>query len=280
MSDIPQNEGGSPILRNVLFMILGAFIVGVIVFGFHATSRIDDLERKQATLEEKVTNDIKKSDLETRSSVQALASKVGMTSTELARRTNALKNDSKNLEKEIDTKLAAQEEQTKQQIGAVTGEVTGVKGDVGKVKEDVSATRSDLDATKAKLERAVGDLTRTSELVATTHSQLEELKHRGDKNYYEFTLQKGKEPTRLSTVGLQLKKVDAKKNKFTLFIMADDRRIEKPDRTVNEPMQFYTGRDRNLFEVVVNTVDKNSVTGYLSTPKNMAAGLQAPSKTN
>jgi len=261
-------------------MILGAFIVGVIVFGFHATSRIDDLERKQATLEEKVTNDIKKSDLETRSSVQALASKVGMTSTELARRTNALKNESKNLEKEIDTKLAAQEEQTKQQIGAVTGEVTGVKGDVGKVKEDVSATRSDLDATKAKLERAVGDLTRTSELVATTHSQLEELKHRGDKNYYEFTLQKGKEPTRLSTVGLQLRKVDAKKNKFTLFIMADDRRIEKPDRTVNEPMQFYTGRDRNLFEVVVNTVDKNSVTGYLSTPKNMAAGLQAPSKTN
>ena len=72
----------------------------------------------------------------------------------------------------------------------------------------------------------------------------------------------------MSTVSLQLKKVDPKKSKFTLNVMADDRTIEKKDRTVAEPLQFYTGRDHMLYEVVVFTANKNSITGYLSTPKN------------
>jgi hypothetical protein len=277
MTDMPQNEGGSSLVRNILFAVLGAFAVGMIIFLFQAYSRIDDLERKQALVQDEVNKKIKESDLEKNAQIQALSNKVGMTSQELAKRTAALKIEAKNIEKEMDTKLAAQEEQTKQQIGAVSGEVSGVKGEVGKVKEDVNATRSDLDATKAKLERAVGDITKEGELIATTHDELEILKHKGDKNYYEFTLKKGKEPTRLSTVALQLKKVDPKKSKFTLYVMADDRKIEKRDRTVNEPLQFYTGRDRHLFEVVVNTVNKDTVTGYLVTPKNMASGLQTQS---
>jgi hypothetical protein len=59
-------------------------------------------------------------------------------------------------------------------------------------------------------------------------------------------------------------------------VLSEDKKIEKKDRTINEPLQFYGGRDRSLFEVVVNTVDKDTVTGYLSTPKNVAAS-QMPS---
>ena len=80
-------------------------------------------------------------------------------------------------------------------------------------------------------------------------------------------LKKGDKPKPVSTISLQLKKVDAKKSKFSMNVVADDRTIEKKDRNVNEPMQFYTGRDRNLYEVVVMSADKNTVTGYLSTPK-------------
>lgn len=276
--EVPQNEGGSSLVRNILFAVLGAFAVGTIIFLFQAYSRINDLERKQAMVQDDVSKRIKEFELEKNAQIQALSNKAGMTSQELARRTAALRNESKTMEKNFDSKLAAQEEQTKQQIGLVSGEVTGVKGEVGKVKEDVNATRSDLDATKAKLERAVGDITKEGELIATTHDELEVLKHKGDKNYFEFTLKKGKEPTRLSTVALQLKKVDAKNGKFTLYVMADDRKIEKRDRTINEPLQFYTGRDRHLFEVVVNTVNKDTVSGYLVTPKNMASGLQTQSK--
>ena len=72
-------------------------------------------------------------------------------------------------------------------------------------------------------------------------------------------------------MSLQLRKVDPKKSQFTLYVLADDKRIEKKDRTINEPLQFYTGRDRSLFEVVINAVDKNTVSGYISSPKNMAS---------
>jgi hypothetical protein len=113
-------------------------------------------------------------------------------------------------------------------------------------------------------------------LIATSHDELEMLKHRGDRDYFEFTLKKDKDPTRLSIVSLQLKKSDPKKSKFTLYVLAEDKKIEKKDRSINEPLQFYTGRDHALFEVVVNSVDKNTVTGYLSTPKNVATS-QMPS---
>jgi hypothetical protein len=151
-----------------------------------------------------------------------------------------------------------------------------VKGDVVKVSADVNDTKNDLAVTKGKLEHAIGDLNRHSELIATSHDELEMLKHRGDRDYFEFTLRKDKEPTHLSIVSLQLKKTDPKKSKFTLYVLSEDKKIEKKDRTINEPLQFYSGRERALFEVVVNSVDKNTVTGYLSTPKNVAA-TQMPS---
>ena len=267
MSEIPQNEGRSSTLRNILLALAGIYIAATVVFVVMAFNRIDDLERKQTASQEELARKIADSESQTRASVGVLAEKIGITRQDLAKRAAALQRQ----EKVIESRLAAQEEQTKQQLGAVSGEVSGVKTDVGKVRDDVTATRSDLEATKSRLEHAIGDLNRASELIATNHDELELLKHRGDRNYYEFTLKKGKDATRLATVGLQLKKTDPKKSKFTLYVMADDKKIEKKDRTINEPLQFYTGRDHNMYEVVVNSVDKNQVTGYLATPKTIAS---------
>jgi len=96
---------------------------------------------------------------------------------------------------------------------------------------------------------------------------LEVLKHKGDRNYYEFTLEKGRRPVPVYTVSLQLKKTDPKKSKFTLNVMADDKTIEKKDRNSLEPLQFYTGKDHMLYELVVNNIEKNRVSGYIATPK-------------
>src|SRR6185369_15524098 len=159
----------------------------------------------------------------------------------------------------------------KEQISAVSGEVAGVKTDVGGVKTDVATTRSELEATRAKLESTIGDLGVQSGLIAHTRDHLETLKHRGDRNYFEFTLLKGAKPQAISTVSLQLKKVDTKRGKYTLNVTADDRTIEKKDRNVSEPVQFYTGRDHMLYELVVWSVYKDKATGYLSTPKNAPA---------
>ena len=192
---------------------------------------------------------------------ETLGQQVGITKKELARRAAQLQQ----AQREAESRLEAQQ---KEQISQVSGEVAGVKTDVGGVKTDVASTRSELEATRAKLESTIGDLGVQSGLIAHTRDDLEVLKHKGDRNYYEFTLLKGAKPQAISTVTLQLKKVDTKRGKFTLNVTADDRTIEKKDRNVSEPIQFYTGRDHMLYELVVWQVDKNKATGYLSTPKN------------
>ena len=80
------------------------------------------------------------------------------------------------------------------------------------------------------------------------------LKHKGDRNYYEFTLTKGQKKP-VGTVSLELKKADPKKSRFTLVVFADDKQYDKKDRNVNEPLQFYSGKDPALYEIVVNTVE-------------------------
>src|SRR5207237_7733430 len=103
---------------------------------------------------------------------------------------------------------------------------------------------------------------------ATTRQDLEVMKHKCDRNYFELTLTKRKSATPISTISLVLKKADKKKGKYTLNVLADDKTIEKKDKNMNEPVQFYTGRDRMLYELVVFNVDKDKVSGYVSTPKN------------
>jgi hypothetical protein len=215
----------------------------------------DDLAKSQGQVKE-LLNRMQT----TESQSDALREKVGLTKQELAQRVAELRAQQKASESRL-------EREQKAEISAVTGEISGVKTDVGGVKTDVASTKADLEATKAKLQSTIGDLGVQSGLIAHTAGDLDILKHKGDRNYYEFTLLRGAKPQPVSTVSLQLKKADAKKGKFTMNVTSDDKTIEKKDRNVSEPIQFYSGRDHLLFELVVWTVDKNKATGYLSTPK-------------
>jgi hypothetical protein len=194
--------------------------------------------------------------------MQALGSKVGTTEEELATRTAELKAQ----QERAAAKLAAAQQATNKEVANVNSEVSGVKNELGGAQSDIASTRNDLAATNAKLESAIGDLNVHSGLIAKNHDELEYLKHKGDRNYFEFTLNK-KQRSPISTVSLELKKTDPKKSRFTINVYADDHTIEKKDRTLGEPLQFYTGRDRQLYEVVVFNVTKEEITGYLSTPK-------------
>jgi hypothetical protein len=103
-----------------------------------------------------------------------------------------------------------------------------------------------------------------------------ELKRKGERNYYEFTLQKGGPAQNVGTIKLQLKKVDVKRSKFTLNVSSDDKSIEKKDKNLDEPVQFYSGKSPALFEIVVNNMSKNQVTGYLSAPKSAPSPISIP----
>jgi hypothetical protein len=163
--------------------------------------------------------------------------------------------------------LATEQQKTEGQVAAVSSAVTDVQTDVGGVKTDAAKTRSDLADTNNQLTSMKGDLTGHSTLIARNGQELEILKHKGDRDYYQFTLVKGQKK-QVGTVSLLLKKADSKKSRYTIAVYSDDKTYEKKDKSLNEPLQFYSGKDPLLFEIVVNNVSaKNTVTGYLSSPK-------------
>ncbi len=243
----------------IILVLALLYVVGSLYAIYDYRGRLEKLEKGQTASSAQIT-DLNKRIADTEAASETMASQLGMTNKELAQRTAELRSQ----QRAAESRLARQQ---REQISQVSGEVAGVKTEVGGVKTDVASTRTDLEATKARLESMKGDMGVMSGLIATTRGDLEVLKHKGDRNYYEFTLDKSNSPKPVSTISLQLKKTNPKKGKFTLNVLADDRTIEKKDRNMNEPIQFYTGREHMLYELVIWTVDKNRVTGYLSTPK-------------
>jgi chromosome segregation ATPase len=165
---------------------------------------------------------------------------------------------------EIATKLDELERESEEKVSAVASEV-------GVVKTDVHQTKTELEKTIAELRSVRGDMGVMSGLIATNSKELAALRELGDRNYYEFTLTKSKTPQRVGNVALILKKTDAKRNKYSLDLIADDRRVEKKDKYINEPVQFYVNSTRVPLEIVVNQVGKDKVLGYLAVPKIQAA---------
>lgn len=263
----PQETGESNLVRNIIYAIVGVYIILSLFLIFDLRSRVQAMEDQQkATIaaQKEIQDKLHMTSTEMAQSVQSVEQKVGETKEEFAKRTA----DLQRRQQAGFSQLTDEQKKQAQQVSQVSGEVTGVKTDLGGAKTDIANTKTDLEATKAKLEKAIGDLGVQSGLIATNRDQLEELKRRGDRNYIEFTLTKNKRQP-VGTISLQLKKADPKHSKFTLNVLADDKTIEKKDRTANEPLQFYTtpGGVRQLYELVVFTVTKNQVTGYLSTPK-------------
>jgi DNA repair exonuclease SbcCD ATPase subunit len=254
-----------------ILVILAIVFVAAAVYGYVSTQQHVDKLTKDLSDSQAQVAELKNRMQSAEASEDALAHQVGLTKKELAQRAAELQQEQKSAE----SRLEQQANEQKQQLGQVSGEVAGVRTDVGGVKTDVASTKADLEATKAKLQTAVGDLGVQSGLIATTRTDLETLKHKGDRNYYEFTLLKGAKPQPVATVSLQLRNTDSKHGKFSVNVTSDDRTIEKKDRNVAEPIQFYSGRDHLLFELVVWTVDKKKVTGYLSTPKSAPTPVTA-----
>ena len=262
----PQSNVG----KWVLIALAAVFVGGSVFFIYDLHSKLGKVTQDQ-TASQKQIADLTKRMQSAEADSETLGQQVGLTKKELASRADALQRQ----QQAASARLAAQVAEEKRDVGAVAGEVGSVKTDVGGVKTDVAATKASLESTIAQLQHTIGDLGVQSGLIANTRGDLEALKHKGDRQYYEFTLLKGAQPQAFSTVALQLKKTDPKRGKYTLNVTADDKTIEKKDRNQSEPVQFYTGRDHMLYELVAWTVDKNKITGYLSTPKNAPLPITA-----
>jgi chromosome segregation ATPase len=166
--------------------------------------------------------------------------------------------------------LAVQGEisQVRETASATSSKLGEVSSEVGSVKTEVAATKGELEKTIADLKRVTGDLGMQSGLIATNSKEISALRALGDRNIFEFNLGKTKAPQKIGDIALQLKRTDPKKNKYTIDLVADDKRVEKKDKGVNEPVQFLVSKAPGRpYEIIVNEVKKDVIVGYLSTPK-------------
>jgi hypothetical protein len=147
--------------------------------------------------------------------------------------------------------------------------------DVKAIGTDVNGVKTDLDATKGSIQQLRGE---HGELIARNHEELEQLKRMGERDYYEFTLTGKGQKQHVGNMQVELRGASAKKHQFTVALYVDDMRLEKKNKSINEPIYFYTNGSHQPMELVVNKVVDKSVTGYLSVPK--ASAVSAKAATN
>lgn len=159
--------------------------------------------------------------------------------------------------------------QIKQTETVTAKRINDVAADIASIKDEVASTRQELEQTVSELKRVNGDLGVQSGYIATNAKELQALKLLGERNYYEFHIDRSGKAHRVGDISILLRKTDAKRNKFTVEVLAGDKKTEKKERGINEPVQFYVSKVRQPFEIVVNEVQKDYIIGYLATPKEL-----------
>lgn len=273
----PSPNWKTPVLIGVLILLIAANI-----FLFVQLDRVKTDNRNElAKLSADLNNTIERMRIDSSEAVRRSRRTVEELQAQLAQQRRAAqlavgqaKVDAQRRVQDLQARVAAEQAQQQQAIAAVkqtadtaTTQLQSVSSDVGNVKTDVQATKTQLEQTIANLKRVAGDVDNHTSLIATNAKELEALKELGERSYSEFTISKSKKPTRVGDVMIALRKVDPKHNRFTITVIADDKTVEKKDRTINEPIQFYTSKAKQPDEIVVNQVKKDTIVGYLATPK-------------
>ena len=180
------------------------------------------------------------------------------------------------------TDVAAVRQEATTKVAEVQQSVQNADAKIGNVSGDVKTVAANLDATRRDLADSRRDLTDVktslSAQIARNSSELNDLRKKGERDFFEFDVTKPKknEMTRVADIQLQLRKTDPKRAKYDVLIQVDDSKLEKKDRTANEPVQFLVGRDKLRYEIVVNFIDKDRIRGYLSAPKDKVLAAERP----
>ncbi len=198
---------------------------------------------------------------------QAAASAAGQARKDAQKHADQLVKQVQEEQAKQQAQVASQLSEVKDAASTANSKISDISSDVGNVKTEVASTKSELEKTISELKSVRGDLGVQSGLIATNATELAALKALGDRNYSEFRLNKSKQFQKVGGVQIMLAKADPKRNKYTIQVIADDKKVEKKDKNTNEPVQFYMAGARQPYEIVVNEVGKDQIAGYLSSPR-------------
>jgi len=254
------NSGTPRWVGLALGILSGLSLIGL-GLGWNALNQAKSLE--QTTVASKQANEALSQRLakedeinqQLQSDLRVIADKLNVTQGELITARKQTKNATSAVDKKVDTLATSMKAELATKASA---------DDLTKLNGDVTGVKGDLDATKNSIQMARSEM---GTLIARNHDEIDQLRRTGQRDYFEFIVQRKGGATKVGGIQLVLKDTNTKKNQYTMNVLADDNSFEKKNRSVNEPIFFYTGGSRSALELVVNKVTKSSATGYLSMPK-------------
>jgi hypothetical protein len=276
-----QNEVSKSHTGVVSVLFLGvAIAIGGNIYESMNRDRLErDLSRVQVTTQQqvaKLSDTTKGALLESQQRFDALESQVaGASDLNLRQVRTELKKTNSQLADGVEQKRQQLMSQLSDLRVDTSAKLESVSDNLDNTTADVKRVEGNLENTAADVKRVAGDLNAVSGTVATNSKELAVLKEMGERNYFEFKLSKTKAPQKIGDIRMVLKKTDPKHNRYTVEVLADDKKVEKKDKTTNEPVQLYLSGSSQAYEIVVNQVKKNEVVGYVSTPKGKLARGQA-----
>lgn len=266
--------------------ILGAGLAIVSGFAVYQNSQTEELRREVSAYQQDIST-IKSSmsgtDSELQRTLTELREQLNISQQDTTaasakaqaaarRQTSALINKLEKKQVETQEALNAELAKVRESNEEAATKISGIDTEVATVKTEVASTKSEVEKTLADLQRVRGDMGVMSGLVATNGKEIAALREIGDRNIFEFTVDKKSGMQRVGDIQVKLKKADVKRNRYTMEILADDKKVEKKDKNTNEPVQFYVAsKARYPYEMVINEVTKDKVSGYLATPKAISA---------
>lgn len=283
-SNAPVPSSGSGLKVPILFGAVLA-LVGASVYLFYQLSELrTELGQTRDALEAKISEIHETSTVSTQTSrrtSESLKKDIEKYRAQAAQLSGQAKIDATKHADDLAARLEKVQVEQGKQVAAVTTEVSQVKSDtsannakigevsteVGSVKTDVAKTKTELEKTIADLKSTRGDLGVQSGLIATNGKELQALRMLGERNYTEFKITKSKVPQKVGDISIRLTKTDPKKNRYTIDVVADDKTVTKENKTVNEPVQFLLSKATQPYELVVNDVKKDLISGYVAAPK-------------
>jgi hypothetical protein len=267
------DEATAPRWVGIVVVALAVVSLVALGAGWTASTRSKELEQSLAsqTQQFKQNNDVisqrlaksEDTNAQLQGELSVVTDKMKLTEGELSK----ARSQAKRIKEDDAKELAEMQNQTNAQLATKAS-----VDDVNKLGTDVNGVKTDLDSTKNNLQMARGEF---GTLIARNHDEVEELRRLGERDYYEFTIDKKNSREKVGNLMVELHATNLKKSQYGVTIFVDDQRHDKKNLTANEPLYFFESGARAPLEFVVNQVGKDKITGYLSVPKANATHAQA-----